>query len=78
MKTKDLIKKLKKLDPEAEVIVCSDNFELNNANVSVTSVNQYEEGSKKQKPFRDGFDNEIYNKEVWSIVGGDLKVVLIS
>ena len=78
MKTKDLIKKLKELDPEAEVIVTSSNFEQNHAKVLVTSVHQYNGGSKRQQAFRDAFDNETYQKEVWSIIGGDLKVVLIS
>ncbi len=78
MKTKDLIEKLKKLDPESEVIISSSNFEQNNENVSVTFIHQYDEGSKKQKQFRDAFDNGMYNKEVWSIIGGDSKVVLIS
>lgn len=78
MKNKDLIKELKKLDPEAEVIVTSSNFEQNNAKVPVSFIHQYNEGSKKTQQFRDAFDYETYNKEVVSIIGGDLKVILIA
>lgn len=71
-------KKLKELDPEAEVIVTSSNFEHSYRKVPVTFVHQYNEGSKKQEQFRDAFDNENYKKEIWSVIGGDLKIVLIS
>ena len=78
MKVKDAIKKLQTLDQEAELIVTSSNFELNNANVPVSFIHQYNEGSTKTRQFRDAFDGDTYSKEVWSIIGGNIPVVKIS
>jgi len=78
MKVKDLIKKLEALDQNAEVIVTSSNFELNYASVPVSFVHQYNEGSKKTQIFRDAFDGETYSKEIWSIIGGAVPVVVVS
>lgn len=78
MKIKDIIKKLQELDPEAEGIITSANFELNGATVPVSSIHQYKTGSVKTQKFRDAFDGDYYNKEVYSIVGGKNKVVYIS
>ena len=78
MTVKDLIEKLKELDPEATVITASSNFELNGADVEVTFVHQYREGTLKQKIFRDAFDGESYSKWIWSISGGSIPVVYIS
>lgn len=76
MKVKDLIEKLSVLDQNAEVIVKSSNFEVN-ADVPVSFVHQYNTGSKKNKQFRDAFDGEVYSAETWSILGGDIPVVMI-
>lgn len=78
MKVKDLIKKLEALDQNAEVIVTSSNFELNGANVPVSFVHQYNDGSKRVKTFRDAFDGDTYSKETWSIIGGQTPVVMVS
>ncbi len=77
MKVKDVLKLLENCDQEAEVIVCSSNFELNHAEVPVSMVHQYDTGSKEKQTFRDAFDGETYDKEVYSIVGGKENVVLI-
>jgi hypothetical protein len=78
MKNKELIKKLQAEDPEAEVIVTSDNFELNNSQISLENVNSYNTGSTKIRGFRDAFDGEGYSKKTWSIIGGHEKVILLS
>ncbi len=56
----------------------SSNFELRGAHVPLSSVHQYNEGSKKNNEFRDAFDGETYTKEIWSIVGGQIPVVMVS
>lgn len=78
MKVKDLISKLQTMDENAEVIVRSSNFELNGADVSVSFVHQYNEGLKHKETFRDAFDGGTYQKEIYSIIGGNEKVVSIS
>lgn len=77
MKAKDLIKKLGEVDPEAEIIVSSSNFELKNSRVSVTQVMPFETGKKETRGFYDAFDGISYEKEVWSVVGGNEKVVIL-
>ena len=77
MKVKELISELEKLNPDAEVITTSSNFELNGAMISAKSVRQYNEGSKSIETFRDAFDGGSYNKETWSIIGGKTPVVTI-
>ncbi len=78
MTVKELINKLNLLDQNAEVIIKSSNFELNGAQVPVSLLYQTDKGSKKIKAFTDAFDGQTYNKEVWSMLDGDLSVVLIS
>ena len=78
MKVKDLIEKLLELDPEAEVITQSTNFELRGAEVELSRVHQYDTGKKETRTFRDAFDYEEYEKEVYSVFGGDMRVVLFS
>lgn len=78
MKVKDLIDKLKTMDQDAVVIVASDNFELNGATVEVHYVHEHKGGSKENRIFRDAFDGETYDKEVYSISGGIMTVVLIA
>lgn len=78
MKNKELIEKLQALDPEAEVITASSNFELRGAEVAVSFVHQYDKGRKETKTFVDAFDHESYEKEVFSIVGGNENVIYIS
>jgi len=77
MKTKELIQKLKALPQDAEVICSSDNFELNGSDVEVTHLWLYHTGKKTTKTFRDAFDGETYEKDIWSIVGGKNKVIVI-
>ena len=78
MTVKDFIKKLELLDGDAEVITSSSNFELGGADVPVTMIHQYDTAKIETKTFRDAFDGDTYNKKVYSIIGGDLKVVYIS
>jgi hypothetical protein len=78
MLVKDLIKKLEALDQNAEVIVTSSNFELGGAYVPVSFVHQYNEGIKEIQTFRDAFDGDTYSKETWSLMGGDMPVVMVS
>lgn len=78
MKVKDLIKELEKMNPEAEVIISSSNFELRNAFISDFHVTKYETGLKKKESFRDAFDGEEYKKEVWNLSGGSESIILIS
>lgn len=78
MKVKDLIKELKALDQNAEVIVRSSNFELNGEMVSVSFVHQYNGGSKKNQTFRDVFDGTTYSQETWSIISGETPVVMMT
>lgn len=77
MKNKELIEKLSALDPEAEVITTSGNFELIGANVAINFVHLYTKGSISRKDFIDSFDGESFSREVYSIIGGDLPVILI-
>ena len=77
MKVKDLIKQLGKLNPEATVIVTSDNFELNYSKIAATYAIESYEGSKEMGTFRDAFDGENYNAEIWSSIGGKENVVEI-
>lgn len=78
MKNKELVLKLLLLDPEAEIITSSDNFELNNATVAVNYIHFYENGSIQTRTFRDAFDGESYSKITYSILGGNIPVILIS
>lgn len=78
MNVRDLLKILLEKNLDAEVIVTSSNFELNGAKVAVSSVNQYDNGSTTKERFRDAFDGGSYSESTYSIVGGDIPVVLIS
>ena len=78
MKVKDLIKKLKTMDPNAIVITTSDNYELKGSSIEVTSAYQSDEGSSRKKGFYDDFDGGSYDKTVYSTVGGKMKIVRIS
>lgn len=78
MNVKNLVKILLEKDQDAEVIVTSSNFELNGARVAVSSVDEFDNGSIKKEHFRDAFDGGSYSESTYSIVGGDIPVVLIS
>lgn len=78
MNVKNLINKLNELDPNAEVIIQSSNFEHRGADVSLSYVYQYNTGSKKTQIFRDAFDGDTYPVETWSTVNGNLPVVYLS
>lgn len=75
MKVKDAIKKLQEMDQEAELIITSDNFELNHSTIPVQNIHHYKTGKKEVKTFRDAFDGETYQREIWSVYGGKLSVV---
>jgi len=62
MKAKELAEKLMK-NPEAEVVITSDNFELNGATIPVTNVYPFN-GKLESKTFTDAFDHEDYNTDV--------------
>ena len=78
MKVKDMIEHLQKLNPESEVVLTSNNFELTGALVSLNSVHQYDTGSKEKRRFRDAFDGTEYEEEVYSTRGGSLPVVFLT
>lgn len=78
MKVKDLIEKLGEFDPDAVVIVTSSNFELGGSDVEVSFAHQYDSGKCEVRTFMDAFDYERYDTKVYSIVGGNESVVLIS
>jgi hypothetical protein len=63
MKVKELIQHLLKADPNAEVTMTSDNFELNHSIVSTSGIREFN-GRLEKRTFRDGFDNETYQKEI--------------
>lgn len=63
MKAKELIKILQK-DPEAEVLVTTDNFEQGHAKVELTHVLKWRM-KKIRKQFKDAFDGGQYSSEVY-------------
>lgn len=77
MNVAELIKKLEVLDPKAEVIIRSDNFELHGAQVELSYVHLSKEGSKEVRGFRDAFDGGAYTATVYSSIGGKLPVVTL-
>lgn len=78
MIVKDLISKLLTMDENAIVVIKSPNFELGGAKVPVSFVHQYNECLRNKKTFRDAFDGEMYDKEIFTLMGGHEKVVDIS
>jgi hypothetical protein len=78
MKVKDLIEQLQSMNPEAIVIIVSDNFEMRGANVETRSVIESNEGLEIEETFRDAFDGRSYISETWSTIGGTEPVVKIS
>lgn len=78
MKNKDLIAKLQELDPESEVVIHSDNFELRGAIVPLRSINVYDTSKKIIEGFSDAFDGGYYTKEVYDLFNGEEKIILIS
>jgi ABC-type sugar transport system substrate-binding protein len=44
----------------------------------MSSIHQFNEGSHRTEGFRDAFDGEGYDKKVWSMVGGNERVVKVS
>lgn len=77
MKVKELIERLQTLNPEAEVVTHSSNFEQNNALVSVNHVRHYPNANLVMERFRDAFDGESYSKPIYEIDGGNLPIVII-
>lgn len=78
MKVKDLIEQLESMNPEATVIIKSDNFEMRGANVEVRYLSESNEGREVEETFRDAFDGRSYISETWSTIGGTEPVVKIS
>ena len=78
MTAKDMIEQLRQLNPESEVVLTSNNFELNGALVPLANIQQYEHGSKEKRRFRDAFDGTEYEEEVYSTRGGSLTVVFLT
>lgn len=77
MKVSELIEKLSECDPNAEVIMRSDNFELHGSLVPVKYVNAFK-AQRKLETFRDAFDGETYSTEVFNVIDGNLTVVKLS
>lgn len=65
MKAKDLIKILQ-ADPEAEVLVTTNNFEMGHAKVKLEHVSKWRM-KNASRPFRDAFDGGQYSAEVFEI-----------
>ena len=63
MKAKELAKLLME-NPEAEVIITSDNFELNHSLIPVSRVHPLK-GRIDSKQFMDAFDYEYYHTDVF-------------
>ena len=78
MIVKDMIEQLRQLNPESEVVLTSNNFELNGALVPLANIQQYEHSSKEKRRFRDAFDGTEYEEEVYSTRGGSLPVVFLT
>jgi hypothetical protein len=76
MKAKDLIKILEQ-NPELEVVIASSNFELNGSLVPVSGIYEYNTSKKEVRTFRDAFDGDTYEKEIYNIFDGDEKILLI-
>lgn len=77
MKVKELIEKLQEIDPNAEVVTTTSNFEMGNNLVRCSRVRVSKNASRKLQTFTDAFDGVRYQSETWSTVGGDLTVVEI-
>ncbi len=63
MKAKDLIKELEKVNPEATVVVTTDNFEQGHSTIKASHLYKFK-GELKDKPFKDAFDGGEYTSEV--------------
>ena len=77
MTKKDLLKKLKDVSDDTEIVVHSSNFEKNYALVPLTNVSKYN-AKKEKRVFVDGFDGESYKGEAYNIANGDIKIVVLS
>jgi len=75
MTVEELIKKLQKENPKAKVIVTSSNFELNHANIELTSVWSSKTGREEIRTFRDAFDGDTYDTKVWFTIDGKKPIV---
>lgn len=61
---KDLKEILNNFPDDTKIISKSDNFELRDNKVDGVRINSYK-AKKEKKTFRDGFDYEYYDKEVY-------------
>ena len=78
MKTvKDIIELLSKYPPDTIVIRKSDNFEQGGSYVDMRGSVSLYRAKKKKENFRDAFDYETYQSEVWKLFEEDGQDVLI-
>lgn len=77
MKVKDLLKALVKENPEATVILQSSNvMEHGQANVEMTAIIASGTGKVTHTKHRDGFDNSMYEGDVWTVYSDGDKLVV--
>jgi hypothetical protein len=77
MKVHELITKLETLNPDAEVIVSSSNFEHRGSDIPVSFVREYSNGKVTKKTFIDAFDGKSYERGIYATYGGNIPVVTI-
>lgn len=71
MKVKEMLKLLKKEDPEAVVLKQTDNtMEMGQEDVEVTRIHA-SLGVKKKKSCTDAFDGTNYNTDIWQFLGAE-------
>lgn len=63
MKAKELIEKLKTIDPDSIVVVTTSNFEQVQSKVEATNLFEFK-GELAKESFRDAFDGGTYDKKV--------------
>lgn len=63
MTVEHLINELQKLDPKAEVVVATSNFEQGNSDVIANHIYAYN-GKIRPQTFTDAFDHESYTKDM--------------
>lgn len=77
MKVKNLIKELMGVDPEAEVVSTSSNFEMKGSVVPKNTISIITTARKTSEGFRDAFDGTPYRATVYQLSGGKETVVKI-
>lgn len=77
MNVKEFIKVLEGHDQTAEMIVGSNNPELNNAYISVTFAMPYPTAKEVDTQCRDMMDATLYSTKTWRTTEGNKPVVII-